>query len=95
LWGVLLNGLLTSQFLAAFPTLILEGEGYVLAALAGVNLGLSLLKPEWAYKGEGLSRLEAVKRALKDCAYTYVLVAIFLFVAAVVETVTIFLVVIS
>lgn len=91
LWGVLLNELLTWQFLAAFPTLILEGEGYVLAALAGVNLGLSWLKPEWAYKEEGLSRVEAVKRALKDCVYIYVLVAIFLFVASVVEIATIFL----
>lgn len=88
LWGVLLNRSPTSQFLAAFPTLILEGEGYVLAALAGVNLGLSWLKPEWAYKGEGLSRLEAVKMALRDCIRIYILVAVFLFVSAVVEAVT-------
>jgi len=74
------------------PTLVIEGEGHTLAALAGINLGLSWLKPKWAYKGEGLSRSEAVRRALKDCMYTYVLVAILLFVAAVVEAATIFLI---
>jgi len=95
MWGVLLNGLSTSEFLFVLPTLVLEGEGYVLAALAGVNLGLSWLKPQWAYKEEGLSRQEAVKRALKDCAHMYILVAAFLFVAAVVEAITIFLVMTS
>jgi len=91
LWGVLLNGLSTSMFLAAFPTLILEGECYVLAALAGVNLGLSWFRPKWAYGGGELSRRESVKMALKDCLRVYVLVAIFLFVAAVVESVTLIL----
>lgn len=90
LWGVLLNRLPPPWFLAAFPTLILEGEGYVLAGVAGVGLGLSWLKPEWAYGREELSRLDSVRRALKDCARIYVLVAMFLFVAAVVETATIY-----
>lgn len=89
LWGVLLNGLPAPWFLLAFPTLILEGEGYVFAGVAGVNLGLSWLKPKWAYKGQDLSRLESVMRALKDCVRIYVLVAVFLFMAAVVETATI------
>lgn len=88
LWGALLNGLSTPMFLAVLPTLILEGEGYVLAALAGVNLGLSWLKPKWAYRGEDLFRLEAVKRTLKDCARIYVFVAAFLLFGAVVETIT-------
>lgn len=86
LWGMLLNGLSTPLFLAALPIVLLEGEGYVLAALAGVNLGLSWLKPSWAYRCEDLSRLEAFKRALKDCARIYVLIAAVLLVAAVVET---------
>jgi len=88
LWGVFLDGLSTPLFLAALPIVILEGEGYVLASLAGVNLGLSWLKPEWAYKGEELSRSEAVKRAFIGCAHIYVLVAVFLLVAAVVEALT-------
>lgn len=86
LWGMLLNELSTPLFLAALLVVILEGEGYVLAALAGVDLGLSWLKPSWAYRREDLSRLEAFKRALKDCARIYVLVAAVLLVAAVVET---------
>lgn len=88
LWGNLLSGLSTPSFLVVLPTLMLEGEGYVLAALAGVNLGLSWLKPNWAYRGEGLSRLDAVKKAFMDCARIYVLVTLFLLVAAVVETIT-------
>ena len=84
--------LFCSGFLAALPTLALEGEGYVLAALAGVNLGLAWLKPKWAYRGEDLSRSEAVNKALKECARIYVFVAVFLFVAAVVETITLILV---
>jgi hypothetical protein len=92
LWGALLNGLSTPMFLASLPTLILEGEGYVLAAFAGVNLGLSWFKPKWAYGGEELSRLGAFKKAFRDCALIYVLVATFLFVAAVVETMTLVLI---
>jgi len=88
LWGVLFGGVSTPVFLVALPTLILEGEGYVLAALAGVYLGLSWLKPKWAYRGEDLSRLEGVKRALKDGARVYVFVVLLLLVAAVVETAT-------
>ena len=89
LWGALLNQLLTPQFLLAFPTLVLEGEGYVFASLAGVTLGLSWLKPGWAYGGEGFSRWEASKMAWKDCMRLYVLVVLFLFLGAVVEVVTI------
>lgn len=89
LWGFLLTEVPTPQFLAAFPTLVLEGEGYVLTSVAGVDLGLSWLKPRWVYKGEGLSRLESFRRALKDCLRIYVLVATFLLAAAVVEVATI------
>lgn len=88
LWGMLLNGLSTPMFLAVLPTLILEGEGYVLAASVGVVFGLSWLKPDWVYGGEGLSRSEAAKRSLRECARVYILIALVLFAAAVVETVT-------
>jgi hypothetical protein len=89
LWGTLLNQVPTPMFLIAFPTLILEGEGYVIASIAGVNLGLSWLKPGWVYTGESLSRLKTLKKALKECAYAYFLVTIFLLVAAIVEALTI------
>ena len=89
IWGALLNQLSTPQFFLAFPTLVLEGEGYVLASLAGVILGLSWLRPDWAYGGEGSSRLEAFKMAWKDCMRLCVLVMLLLFLGAVVEAVTI------
>lgn len=89
LLGALLSALPTPLFLATIPILVLEGEAYVLGSIVGVNLGLSWLKPDWAFKSKELSRLEAFKMAWRECAYMYVLVAILLFSAAVVETVTI------
>lgn len=89
LWGLLLNQLSTTRFLLALPTLMLEGEGYVLASTAGITLGLSWFKPKWFYKDEGGSRIKALKTAFKECTRTYILVAILLFTAAIVETATI------
>jgi hypothetical protein len=89
LWGTLIAQLPSPQFFVALPTFILEGEAYVIAAVAGVILGLSWLKPTWAYKGENLSRGEAFKKAVRECLGLYVLVAVLLFVAAIVETATI------
>jgi uncharacterized membrane protein SpoIIM required for sporulation len=63
----------------------------VVAGVAGINLGLSWLKPSWAHKKEVSSRLEAFKMALKECGYLYILVAMLLFAAAIVETATIYL----
>lgn len=88
-WGFMLNRLPTPLFFAAFPTLILEGEAYVLAGVGGFGLGLSWLKPKWANRKEDLSRLESLKKAFEDCVRIYILVAVLLFVAAVVETVTV------
>lgn len=93
LWGALLNGLSTPLFLAALPTMVLEGEGYVLAGAAGVKLGLSWLMPKWTYGEEekDLSRVESVKKALKETARIYVFVIMFLLVAAIVEMLTLIL----
>jgi len=88
-WGALLNWLPTSWLLIVLPTLVLEGEGYVLAGVAGVNLGLSLLRPDLAYEESGLSRSEALRIALKEWLYLYSLVAGLLFTAAVAEAFTI------
>jgi hypothetical protein len=90
LWGVFLAQLSTYRFLTAFPTLVLEGEGYVFAAIAGVELGLSWLKPGWMFRGESLSRLEAFKLAARESARLYVFVTLLLLAAATVETITIF-----
>jgi len=89
LWGILLNQLSTSLLLAVLPTLILEGEAYVIAAVAGVTLGLSWLRPDWAFKGQNLSRKEAFRTAAIECGRMYVLVIILLLAGAVVETITI------
>lgn len=92
LWGMLLDGLSTPVFLVALPTIVLEGEGYVLAALAGIVLGLSWLKPKWVYPGGELSRLEAIRRSLGECIRTYVWVFVVLLLGAIVETLTLILV---
>jgi len=88
LWGSMLNQLSTPAFLAALPTLLLEGEGYVIAGVAGANLGLSWLKPSWISDGV-VSRRDTLKQAVKECTHLYVLVAALLLAAAVVETSTI------
>jgi hypothetical protein len=89
LWGAILNQLPTPQFLASLVTLVLEGEGYVIASVAGIGLGLAWLKPSWMYEGEVLSRLEAFKAALREALYLYVWVGMFLLVSALVEVMTI------
>ncbi len=88
LWGILFAGSPTSKFLAILPTLVLEGEGYVFAALGGLILGVSWLKPQWAYAGESFSRSQALRKAWTDCLYVYILVVLLLLAAAVVETLT-------
>jgi hypothetical protein len=90
-WGLLLAFASSYQFLGALPTVILEGEAYVIASVAGFVLGLSWLKPRWAFRGEGLSRREALVRAFRECFRLYVLVGFILFVAAIAETVTLFM----
>lgn len=88
LWGYLINQLPILSFLLALPTLVLEGEGYVVASLAGAVLGLSWLKPEWMYKSESVGRMGAFKHALRECGYWFFLVGVLLFFAAVIEALT-------
>jgi hypothetical protein len=88
-WGLSLSQLSTSVFWAALPTVIIEGEAYVVAAVAGTMLGLSWLKPSRSHEGKMASRLVALKRAVRECAYLYVLAAILLAAAAVIEAIAI------
>lgn len=88
-WGIMLNQPSIVPFLLVLPTFVLEGEGYVLASVAGTVLGLSWLKTNWIYKDKHLSRLDALKNALREALRLLFLSAIFLFLAAVVETLTI------
>jgi len=87
LWGLLVYDAPRWVFLAALPVIVFEGEAYVVAALAGTVVGVSWLKLKWVYAGEELSRVEAFKKGFVECLRLYVVVALFLFVAAVVETV--------
>jgi hypothetical protein len=87
LWGLLLYPLPPDYFLVVLPTVVLEGEAYVLAATAGTVTGFSWLKPETGY-----SRREALKKGLKESVQLYIPVSLLLFIAAVVESATLFLV---
>jgi len=89
LWGVLLAQLPTPQFLWVIPTLVLEGEAYVIAAVAGIILGLSWVKPDWAFRGQNLSRKQAFTNAIIECGRFYVWVVVLLLLGAAVETVTV------
>jgi len=72
--------------LYALPVLLIEGEGYVLASLVGINLGLAWLKPNWLYR-EATSRKQAFIRALKESWKVYTWIAIVLLVSAIVEVI--------
>ena len=89
LWGLLLYPLPAWLFLAVLPTLIVEGEAYVVAAVAGTVAGLSWVKPSWMFKTEVLSRREALRTALSEGKHLYKAVMLLLFVSAIVETATI------
>jgi hypothetical protein len=88
LWGVMIAQLPSPQFFVALPTLILEGEAYVIAAVAGALLGLSWLKPAWVNRGEKLTRRLALQAAWIECAKLYFWVVLLLIVGAVIEAVT-------
>ncbi|MEN6552714.1 MAG: stage II sporulation protein M [Methanobacterium sp.] len=72
--------------IAVIPTLILEGVAYIIAFAASLDFVLAIVKPKSL--GEE-SRFKAWKKAWTYNLKSYVLVLIMLFVAAVVESVTI------
>jgi hypothetical protein len=92
-WGLLyapINFQAAILLLYVIPTLLLEGIAYVIVFTASLDLPLSIVKPE---KFEEKSRLKAFKKAWIYNLKSYVLVLIVLFIAAVVETATIVLLV--
>jgi hypothetical protein len=88
LWGGISYGLTDSQFLQIFPTFPVEGEAIVLAATAGMILGVSRLKPSWLYKDEQRLRLGTFRMALREALAIYLLAILFFVVAALIETMT-------
>jgi len=76
------------------PTIVFEGLGYAFAAVAGVVVGVSWVSPRWVYGGEGsLRRVEAFKKAFKECLVLYFFAAVLLLIAAVIEAVTLIFVI--
>lgn len=89
MWGIMLNQPTIAPLLLVIATFVLEGEGYVLASMAGTILGSSWLKPNWVYKDRHLSGLNALKTASKEALCLLFLCVVLLFLAAVVETLAI------
>jgi len=89
LWGLLLYSLPSWVFLVVLPTVVVEGEAYVVAAVVGTVTGLSWVKPDWMFKDEKLSRWGALKVALREGMHLYAVVVLLLLAAAIIETVTI------
>jgi hypothetical protein len=89
LWGSFVYSLPLGDFLATLPTLSLEGEGYVLAAVAGTVAGASWVRPDLVYGKEHLGRGEALRMSMKECLRIYFLLVLVFFAAAIVETATI------
>jgi hypothetical protein len=89
LWSLILTPLPNNLFVAVLPTMVLEGEAYALAAVAGTLGGISWLKPAWLQPLVGKTRRSSFKLVLKECSKIYVLVVLLLFVSAIVESATI------
>lgn len=87
LWGLLFYSLSSTTFLVLLPVVVLEGEAYVLASMAGTLTGFSWINPR-----TGLGRRAAFEKALRECMKTYLSVAVLLFASAAVETVAIMVV---
>jgi hypothetical protein len=88
IWGTLLYRDPTWLVLVAKPTLVFEGMAYSLAAVSGTIVGASWIKPGWVYREENFARNVAVRKAFKESLSLYVLIAIILLMAAIVEAAT-------
>jgi hypothetical protein len=86
LWGLILSPLPQGLFLVALPTLVLEGEAYVLAAAVGTTVGYS-----WLTRPKDLTRSKAFTDTFKRDVSAYVFVILLLLTAAAVESATIML----
>lgn len=85
LWGLMLSPVEPSLRLAMIPhslTLLLEGQGYILAAFAGLVAFKGLIKPE---RYNETKRLLGYKEGWKEAAPLYALVVSVLAVAAIYE----------
>jgi hypothetical protein len=86
-WGSYLYYISPVTFFASLPTIILEGEAYVFACVAGMIVGVSWVKPSLLY--EDLNRRESLRLSTKECLKLYAVVTVLLAFGALVESVTI------
>jgi hypothetical protein len=88
LWGLLFSptAFLGAGMLVHWPTLLLEGQAYILAMLAAYAQGLAFLRPRAV---GAKTRKEGYWVGVKRAARVYALVAIVLFVAAIYEAVSV------
>jgi hypothetical protein len=84
LWGLILCPLPPGLFLVALPTMVLEGEAYVLAAAVGTTVEYS-----WLTQSKDLPRSKAFRDAFRRDMGAYVFVILLLLTAATVESATI------
>lgn len=92
LWGLLLapQGVLALPMIPHSLTLVLEGQGYILALLGAYTVGKGLFRPA-AYGAPG--PWQGYLAGLRRCARLYVLVIVVLAVAAVYEALEVILIV--
>jgi hypothetical protein len=92
LWGLLLapQGVLALPMIPHSLTLVLEGQGYILALLGAYTVGKGLFWPR-AYGAQG--HLQGYLAGVRRCARLYVLVMVVLAVAAVYEALEVILIV--
>lgn len=89
--GLILWSLPSSMFWPTMLAFFLEGEAYVFGALGGVSVGMSWTMTNWIYGREHFSRTIAVRKSLRELAYSYLVAIILLLVAATIESLTFFL----
>ncbi|HSK83657.1 MAG TPA: hypothetical protein VK902_09710 [Rubrobacter sp.] len=88
LWGLLFSpsAAVGAGLVFHLPTIILEGQAYVLAMLAAYVQGMAFVRPRSA---GAKTRREGYREGVKRSVRIYLLVAIVLFVAAVYEAVSV------
>lgn len=89
LWGIMFApiGFPTTKLIIALPTIILEGESYILALVTGILLGTSWIKPNLLYQNK--TRKAALKQAIKETLHIYIFIIILLAIAALTEVYTV------
>jgi hypothetical protein len=89
-WGSYLYYLSIDSFLLSIPTIILEGEAYILACISGMVLFLAWLKPTLLY--DNSNRGTALFLSARECLKLYFVIIILLTLSAVVESFTLLVV---